>query len=87
MISIDKMRQSIVDYALGTDLDSLCFDDGVSIFWNNDMTEWIAIYEDETGDRCASYWDDLSRLIARYVSDAAIEAWYNEYPLEEEAAE
>ena len=87
MTTIEQQIDLIVETVIDRDWTSIGFDDGIDIFWNDGMSEWMAIFIDDAGLRRASFWDNnLGRLIGQYVSDDSVKSWIEQY-CDEEAAE
>jgi hypothetical protein len=89
MIDHNTMRERVAGHTYSLDRNSLGFDT-CSIFWNEDMSEWIIIHQSQGGARTAGDWNSLERHL-QAVPDQEIEDWYQEYVAdeyqEEEAAE
>jgi hypothetical protein len=89
-VDFDMMRKRIAQNVYDNDRNSLGFDT-CSIFWNADMEEWLMVYNNEAGVRCASFWDSVEDHLA-CVADEEIQNWYDEYladdydDIEDEAA-
>ena len=81
MIDFDTMRECIAGNTYSLDRNSLGFDT-CSIFWNEDMEEWIIIHNRPNGTRTAGDWNSLERHLDA-VPDQEIADYYQEHIADE----